>query len=324
MSPKISVIVPIYRVEQYLEKCINSILQQSYDNLEIILVDDGSPDNCPLICDTYQEKDERVRVIHKKNGGLSSARNAGLEIATGEYITFVDSDDYIARDMVEVLYRNLIKYNSEISVCFWKEFLESDEVSEEKSEEYAVCVMDNVQAMKKMLYQRGTDSCAWGKLFSKELFNEIRFPVGKIYEDIAIMYYVFDKAKSVVFADYPGYFYLQRNTSIIRNKFSDSKMSVIDFVEENERFLKEKYPLLKNAAVSRTMRANFHVYLQIPGTKEFTPQRRRIESNIKERRRIVLKDSEAAKGTKAAILLTYLGFGSLRFLKNLKKFGKVN
>ena len=125
MEKKISVIVPVYQVEKYLERCIESIIHQTYENLEIILIDDGSKDNCPAICDKYQKMDPRITVIHKENGGLSSARNAGLDIATGDLVTFVDSDDYIEKDMLEVLNSNLKENGCDISVCFWKEVFEN-------------------------------------------------------------------------------------------------------------------------------------------------------------------------------------------------------
>lgn len=326
MEKKISVIVPVYQVEEYLETCIESIINQSYKNLEIILIDDGSKDNCPSICDRYQKMDPRVIVIHKENGGLSSARNAGLDIATGELVTFVDSDDYMEEDMLAVLLSNLEEHMCDISVCFWKEvFCDGTKVdkTEKRKKQQKVECMDNVQAMEKMLYQRGTDSCAWGKLFKRSLFEEIRFPISKIYEDIAIMYAVFDKAEKVVFSDYAGYGYLQRDTSIMKENFSENKMSLITFVEDNERFIKEKYPMLMNAAVSRTVRANFHIYLQIPSEKKYACYRRRIEENIRTRRSVVMKDKEAAKGTKGALLITYLGFGVLRAAKNLKNWGKT-
>ena len=157
MEKKISVIVPVYQVEEYLEKCIESIINQTYKNLEIILVDDGSKDKCPSICDRYQKMDNRIVVIHKENGGLSSARNAGLDIATGELVTFVDSDDYIEADMLAVLASILEDYRCDISVCFWKEVFRDGtkeaQIRNTKKQHRIEC-MDNVQAMEKMLYQR--------------------------------------------------------------------------------------------------------------------------------------------------------------------------
>lgn len=328
MEPKISVIVPIYQVGAYLEECIKSIIKQTYHNLEIILINDGSTDEGPMICDRYQAIDDRIRVIHKENGGISSVRNMGLDVATGEYLAYVDGDDAIDENMFTILYENMIKFdNCNISCCFFDEVQEitnilpiaSDVISKQKIE-----YLDKIEAIKKTLYQKGTDCCVWGKLYRKEVLSSIRFPEGKIYEDLAVMCHILEQADHVVFTDYQGYHYLQRENSIIRAKFSESKMSVVDFAEENEAFLIEKYPQLYKAAISRTVRANFHLYLQIPGAKEYKQMRQRVEKVIKERRRVVLGDKEAAKGTKVAILLTYVGFSVLRGLKSLKNWGKVN
>lgn len=327
MDKTISVIVPVYQVERYLEKCMESIVNQSYKNLEIILVDDGSKDSCPAICDSYQKKDDRIKVIHKSNGGLSSARNAGLEIATGELITFVDSDDSIDEKMLETLLLNMQAYDSDISVCFWKEVWENEQTSNNQalltSEQATVECMNQVEAMKKMLYQRGCDSCAWGKLFKRELFSTIRFPEQKIYEDIAIMYQVFGLAQKVVFSDYQGYNYLQRNTSISKAQFAVNKMSLIDFTECNEAYMSEHYPELLTAARSRAVRANFHIYMQIPAKDEYKEYRDRIEKNIKARRMAVLHDGETGMGTKAALLMTFLGFPFFLACKNMKNWGKT-
>ena len=177
---KISVIVPVYNVEKYLSKCIDSILSQTYKNLEIILVDDGSPDSSPKICDKYKERDNRIKVIHKKNGGLASARNAGMDIATGKYIGFVDSDDMIAEDMYEVLLENMIKSNAEIAVCYKTDILENLQTGKGIVEE-----LNKTQALKKMVLGIEFGSHACDKLFKREiLVSDIRFPEGKTYEEL--------------------------------------------------------------------------------------------------------------------------------------------
>lgn len=328
MEKKISVIVPIYHVEQYLEKCIESIINQTYRNLEIILIDDGSTDKCPMICDKYAAMDNRIRVIHKENGGISSVRNLGLKEATGEYLAYVDGDDAIDENMFMVLYENMNRYEDcNISCCFFDEVWDLEgiaPISSEVIDKQKIEYLDKIEAIKKTLYQKGTDCCVWGKLYRKDVFDKVHFPEGKIYEDLAVTCYILEQADHVVFSDYQGYHYLQRENSIIRAKFSESKMSLVDFAEENEAFLIKKYPEVYKAAISRTVRANFHLYLQIPGTKEYKHMRQRVEKMIKERRMVVLKDKDAAVGTKAAILLTYLGFSVLRGLKSLKNWGKVN
>lgn len=184
---KISVIIPVYKVEKYLSKCVDSVLSQTYKNLEVFLVDDGSPDNCGKICDEYAKKDERVKVIHKQNGGVSSARNAGLEVCTGDYITFVDSDDWIEPTYVEELYNAIKKYDCDVSVCGFNEVNEDGNIK---------CTSNykeiNVDCCKNNFYEaffckNNLRHYVWGILYKKNIFAKLRFPVGINYEDTYIM-----------------------------------------------------------------------------------------------------------------------------------------
>ena len=201
---KISVIVPIYNVEKYLVECIESVRNQTYSNLEIILVDDGSKDQCAEKCDYYAGIDQRVKVIHKENGGLSSARNAGIEIMTGEFVGFVDSDDYIAQDMYESMYDALISTNSQIAIC--EKTNKEKELQIGKGRQYCYC---KEQALKKMVLGIPFASHACDKLFSRTLFLEnIFFPEGKAYEDLYTIYKWFDLAENIVFCRSKKYYYL--------------------------------------------------------------------------------------------------------------------
>ena len=195
---KVSIVIPIYNVEKYLKKCIDSIINQTYENLEIILVDDESPDNCPKICDDYKTIDSRIKVIHQKNQGLSGARNTGLKEATGKYIMFQDSDDTLENNSIEKLYQAIKKYNAKIViggryydfedgsvVCKYKERFTKKYNFEEAIEE-----------MNRFYYY---DMSACGKMFEKELFHNIEFPIGKLCEDYFIMYKLFEKAQFVIF-----------------------------------------------------------------------------------------------------------------------------
>lgn len=216
-DPLISVIVPIYNVEKYLNKCVDSIINQEYTNLEIILVDDGSPDNCGRICDEYKGKDSRIKVIHKENGGLSSARNAGLDIATGDYIGFVDSDDYIEPDMYSKLLQAIAKENCSLAIC-GTAYVFEDGKRIEKTLAGNVLVMNFEEALTEMNQYRYFDMGAWSKLYNAKLFADIRFPVGRLSEDFFIMFKIFDKAQKIVFVSDPVYNYVQRKDSISRGK----------------------------------------------------------------------------------------------------------
>ena len=211
-SPLISIIVPVYKVEKYLCKCLDSILAQTYTNLEIILVDDGSPDRSGVICDEYAVKDDRVTVIHQKNKGLSGARNSALDVATGDYIGFVDSDDWIEHDMYEYLLTNAINFDADISFCGRIEEYPTRAVG--KSWPYTE-VMETHEALKNLLEDKILHNGVWDKLWKRELFESIRFPEGMTFEDMAVVHLLFINARRVVLLPEQKYHYLQREGSIV-------------------------------------------------------------------------------------------------------------
>lgn len=210
MEPLITIIVPVYNVEAYLAECLDSILAQTHRNLEILLVDDGSPDRCPQICDEYAQKDSRIRVIHKPNGGLSDARNAALEVATGEYIGFVDSDDWIAPDMMEYLLQGLIGCRASISCCepinVYTYRMEYNNIPTDQ-------VVTAETALNELFFDR-MENYAWNKLYKAELWKDVRFPVGKNFEDILTIYKTFERADRIALLREPKYFYRIRPDSI--------------------------------------------------------------------------------------------------------------
>lgn len=209
----ISVIVPVYKVEKYLSTCIDSIISQTYRNLEIILVADDSQDRCPEICDKYLELDSRVKVIHKKNEGLSSARNAGLKIAKGEYITFVDSDDYISKDMIKVLYDICFNYHVLLSQC---NFIRDGRFEDINVNNIKVNILSKNQCFLNLFDTDGMAFCAsWGKLYHKSLFENIFFPYGKSHEDIYTSHQFFEKAGKIGYIPNGLYYYRQRNDSLM-------------------------------------------------------------------------------------------------------------
>lgn len=225
---KISIVVPIYNVEKYLRKCIDSILNQTYHNLEIILVNDGSTDSSGDICNEYKNKDERIVVIHQENKGMSSARNAGIEIATGQYIGFVDSDDYIEKDMYERLFQNIIDYNADIAICGFV-FEENNKIVS-KNFTNNVEVFDKATALEELLKDRKIHSYVWNKLFKRELWNDAKFKLGVAFEDIDIMYKLFKKANKIIYINSLEYYYVQRSTSIMHvhnSKFIFDRINVI-------------------------------------------------------------------------------------------------
>ncbi len=223
MDRKVSVIIPIYKVEKYLKGCIQSVLNQTYKNLEIILVDDGSPDLCPAICDRYKECDKRIVVVHKENGGLSDARNAGLDVATGDYYTFLDGDDTLEPNAIENLITAAIENSSKITMMKLR-VVKEGEVVAQTNEEEPICGewITNQEFLKKICTYKG--SCSFcDKLFAKDLFEKYRFRVGITNEDLLLLgTMLIENDYDVYCIDYYGYNYLQRAQSITKSGFGKS------------------------------------------------------------------------------------------------------
>jgi len=236
--PKISVIVPVYKVEAYLNKCIDSILAQTFTDFELILVDDGSPDKCGEICDAYAKQDNRIKVIHKENGGLSDARNAGIAVANGRYISFVDSDDYIAEDMYEVLYNRIISDVSDMAVCNYLGVDENGDAVDEMNVNSPIHeeVLTGRQVLEEKLSgdRHGYWVIACCKLYKKELFDNIHFPKGKIHEDAFVAHEIYAKCARVSCVKRQLYFYLQRAESIMGMRLAEYRIATVkqfDYVE---------------------------------------------------------------------------------------------
>lgn len=225
MCGKISVIVPVYNVEEYLKRCVDSILCQTFSDLEIILVDDGSPDNCGAICDEYAKKDERVKVIHKQNGGLSSARNAGLEIASGEYIAFVDSDDWIHPQMCEITYEAITYADADfINFCYQIKTDNSEEILGYTNKDDIIKTTE-VYSKDEVLnnffnkYHAKLWMTVWSKLYKKHIFDDLRFEEGRIHEDELIMLPTIEKASQIAYLDISLYYYYFSESGIMHSKF---------------------------------------------------------------------------------------------------------
>lgn len=241
MNELITVIVPVYNVEAYLERCVDSILRQDYKDMEIILVDDGSPDSSGKICDRYAEKDSRIKVIHKQNGGLGPARNSALDIAQGEYVFFIDSDDYITEGIIGKLYRSCKKEGSDISCCGYQ-----------SGKKVYYCegsteILDAVKATQKMLMCEGMDANAVCKLYKRELFKEIRYPACA-YEVVPVTYKVFLRADRVSNIKECGYYIEKRPGSITRTTFGKNNLLYLTLSKEMISDIHENYPELNSAA----------------------------------------------------------------------------
>jgi len=239
----ISIIIPVYKVEKYLEKCIESVLKQTYTNLQIILVDDGSPDNCGKICDEYAKKDSRIEVIHKANGGLSDARNVGISKAKGRYIGFVDSDDYIKEDMYEILLNLIKKYDADVSICNLYDVIDGNECIRNK--ENGIREYSRIDILKEILLDKNIQSYAWNKLYKKELFDEIKYPIGKKYEDIGTTFYLFEKCNKIVVTSEPEYYYLKRADSLVNNVTESTILDYTEIIIQRYLYIKQNIKELR-------------------------------------------------------------------------------
>lgn len=317
VNPLISIVLPIYNVGQYLDKCLGSIRNQTYSNIEVLMIDDGSTDDCYNICETYASNDERFIAVHKENGGVSSARNEGIRRMKGKYMTFIDPDDIVSVDYVETLYNAIKNYKADISICGVKTIY-SEELSTVENRYKDIEVFTHIQAIEKMLYQDEIDVNAWGKMYQSSLFDGIQYPFGEINEDTAVTYKLFAKANKIVFDSYKCYFYVQRPGSIMHQEFAKRKMSLIRFSEECLNYVNSNIPEVRNAAVCKHVTDAFVLTCKIydcsPLDKESLAECWNI---IRKYRLTVLKDGKARKKTKIACLTSYFGPRFVAFSKRL-------
>ena len=325
-EPLISVIVPVYNVEKYIAACVDSILAQTYTNLEILLVDDGSTDSSGALCDEYARRDVRVRVIHQENGGVSDARNTGMQSAQGTYFAFVDSDDFIAGDYIAYLYGMIEKHHAQIAVCGYQKVYPGDENScygtqtDKHNSVNSEKVYRTEEGLRQLLYQRGMITSAWGRLFDASLFiqaDAIQFPVGKLHEDVAVMYKLFGAADTIVCGDEAKYYYLQRADSIVNQQFDRRRMEYIAFTGECIQFMEDFYPNLRKAAVSRHFSACFELLSCIENNNSYRIEYEQLVNEIKKYRHIVLWDADARLKNRLAAAGSYISVTGIRKLSRL-------
>ena len=282
----ISLIIPVYNVEDYLGRCVESVISQSYKNLQIILVDDGSTDNSSAICDSWAEKDERIEVIHKANGGLSDARNHGLDVAKGEYITFIDSDDYVDTVYVEYLYKLINDHKCDISVSSY--YVSKTTGNEDCGEGYVDAILDPAEAISRMLCDEGYTVSACSKLYNNKVFQEIRYPVGKLCEDNGTTYKLFMEADKIAYGHESHYYYCVRSDSIMTSKFSWRKLDLIELTDYMAEEVNRQFPELRDVVARRKVYARMSVVRQAAEDKTVNMKDKRLE----DLRKFVLANKE--------------------------------
>ena len=270
-TPELSIIVPIYKVEKYLDECIQSILGQTFTDLELILVDDGSPDACPQMCDAIAEQDSRVRVIHQKNGGLSAARNTGIEAARGNWLGFVDSDDFVAPDFYEKLYNAAVNADADCAVCSVQLTHEDGSRMDTPPQWKAYGGgYTGEEILKTITWQDNVPYLvAWNKLYRREVFRTLRYPVGRINEDVFVFAELFDTIKKVACVEQPLYFYRQRTGSIMQSKCTLRSLDEFwGMVECFDYFMAHGYKELLSAAEKRIFAKLTGVYYRLSAQEQ--------------------------------------------------------
>lgn len=315
MTSLISVIIPVYNVEKYIEKSIKSVVCQSYENIEIILVDDGSTDNSGNICDTFAKTDNRIKVIHKTNSGVSAARNSGIEASCGDYICFIDSDDYITCDYVKHMYDVAVKYKTDITTSNQYKIWNDGKTVElfKKDEPYGtVTIKSGKETLSDMLYGKTCYATCCCKLYKKEIFNDIRFPEYRMGEDSFTMYKCFLKAESVAHLYQPDYYYVQHESSAMHSVDYSKFYDYIELSDAFMRIVSKSYPELFLPAVNRLIENNFWVYMKMRNEPvKYSKQLNHITKNIRTYRKYTIKDKNVCLRTKTACLLSIFGMNVL-------------
>lgn len=309
MNPLVSVVIPVYNVEPYLYECVTSVVEQTYTNIEIILVDDGSTDNSGMLCDEFALSDSRICVFHKKNGGLSDARNYGIRQSHGSLISFIDSDDYVSSDYIMHLYQALVKGKTDIattSICI---FHDGESPKEYKRNAATFHVYDACDALEDMLYMRHLEPNAFPKIYKKELFGTIQYPVGKLYEDIATTTRLIDKVGKIAYLDEKDYYYRIRPNSIQTASFNPKKLDLLDQLSVVKSIVQTKYPDAIGAYYSKEQSALFNLCMNIPQNSMGQVQEIRgtLWKLICKNRKRVLLDKNARVDARIASVLSYFG-----------------
>lgn len=302
IKEKISIIVPVYNVEAYLERCVESILKQTYTNLEILLVNDGSTDKSGELCDKLALRDHRIRVIHKENGGLSDARNRGIDEASSNLIGFIDSDDYIDEDMYETLYRQMVASKADLSMCGHYDVYH--QIPEKQVAEIKTWELMPEEAIKMVMEAKILSVTAVNKLYKKALFEQLRFRIGKIAEDAFIMVDLIHQCSKVVATNEKKYYYVHRENSITTQKFSLKFLNVIEAYEQNAKIISENYPDLYDVAIMRLNWAYFYVLDRLLVDNDFKDKvlEDRLISYLKKNKKSILMDSRFTRARKMSFL----------------------
>ena len=319
MNDLISIIIPVYNVENYIEKCMNTIINQTYKNIEVLLIDDGSTDSSPKLIENIRKSDKRIKTYHKKNGGLSDARNYGIKKAKGKYLVFIDSDDWVDLNYIEYLYNLIKKNNCDISICEIVKITDCGKIVSRNYNNNSIVIMNQKEAIRNMIEVKYFATSACGKMYKKECFDNVLFPVGRLFEDIPTNYNIFLSIDKIVFGAKGLYYYLTREGSITRNDFSEKHMDSIFFIEEAMKNVIKKYPEFKKNSETRIFLAYFDIWKSFRRKDEKNEYYNITKENVKKMRLSIIKNHESKRIVRIKATLTYLPISVVRILFNIMK-----
>lgn len=315
-DPLISVIIPVYNVEKYLKRCLDSVINQTYKNLEIILVDDGSTDDSGKMCDEYAKKDKRIKIVHKKNGGLSSARNCGIEKAKGEFLTFVDSDDEITANYVRFLFELIREFDVKMSIASYSVVTEHRVIDYSRGRK--ALTLTTEETLRRMLVEDGFTVSACSKMYSSDLFAKIRYPDSETFEDNATTHKLILMCSKIAYGDKSIYKYYIRKGSLTTKEFSTDRMDYISSVDEAMAEIMDVFSGLRNECEARRVRARLSVLKSMLVSPELNAEMEKEKDKIVK----YLKDNYRKLYSNPAIdKKTKLSLFSLRISERLLKVG---
>lgn len=317
-TAKIGIIVPVYNAERYIRTCIESILNQTFQEFELILIDDGSTDASGKICDEYGAKSEKIKVIHSKHQGVSAIRNKGLKENRQEYVTFIDADDYIARRYLETLYRVMRKHKADLVIScgktvngYQEKEARNDSVSKSRMKS---CVVTKSEAYQYMLTDRQVITSVWGKLYHRDVFQSVRYPEGEIYEDMKVIDKIIENSRRIAYTSYTGYFYVQTPKSITRGNPSLEHLALLKNERQLREFIDWKYPEISNDAKKHYFWSCFYVLSMLVLLPQYEKECRMLRSEIISEWKFLIFGRYTTIMEKAATLCLISGLPCYRFV----------
>lgn len=316
--PLVSIVLPVYNVGKYIDKCLSSIRNQIYTNWEAILIDDGSTDTSGIICEYHKSEDSRFIVVHQENSGVAIARRKGIDMANGKYITFIDPDDYVTPQYILCLLNLCRNNNVKISCCDYSSM--ESEISDGKKFNRTQ-ILSKTDVINKMLYQNKMDCFLWGKMFDSEMLKHVNIPNVYLCEDLPAMCHALSLCDTkIAINDSKLYFYNKRQSGLTREEFNPKSLCMLDVVDIVENEISKMYPECRKSALCRKFSAYFHVYFSLPDDKElYITEKHRIEEFIKQNRGKIILDVGARKKAKIGAILSYFGFDFVRTVFNINK-----